>query len=112
MVASSCTSIRTTKLSITYGWLCPSATHAQNAREARSAIRIMSTTLPTPRLMHVEPRLEQGGEWCGKSRKMRDKKRIDLMYIVLIAIDELAGTKPEGNFRRRKGKFTKSVATR
>lgn len=43
---------------------------------------------------------------------MDDNKRIDLMYIVLTAIDELAGTKPEGNFGRRKGKLTKSVATR
>ena len=33
-----------------------------------------------------------------------------MMYIVLTAIDELAGTKPEGNFRRRKGKSTKSSA--
>ena len=41
---------------------------------------------------------------------MRDNFRMGVVYIVLTASDELAGTKSEGNFGGRKGKFTKSSA--
>ena len=84
--------------------------HSDEERDgAGCAFRNMSANLAPRDLARFQVQFAPGGKRCGKSRDMRDNFRIGLVYIVLTANDELAGTKPEGNPGRRKGKFTKSV---